>query len=176
MYHIHDPSPLSCHSPKLRRPKLHVPSLLTHFPFSSHMILTPPKGDTSNLLIWSTNEAHVTIVCACIAILKPLANRFFPKLLANGAGPYPSIPGKSSKPNGSNVDIHGQSFALQSYRERAEAGQHKTTVTSNMGRALGRRVGDPDADSQESIIGGMDQQDMVDHKEGVFVTRTVHIS
>jgi hypothetical protein len=131
---------------------------------------------TNDLLIWSTIEAHITIVCACVATLKPLATRFFPKLLGKSsktANTYPSIHGKSTKLNGSNAD--SQSFALQSYRERMEAGQHTATVTSHTVRGLGRKVGDDDADSQESIIGGMEPHDMY-FKEGVFVTKTVRVS
>ena len=88
------------------------------------------------------------------------------------AGAYPSIPGKSTKltNNGSTPDT--QSFALQSYRERAEAGQHQAIITSSSLRDPRRRDGD--GDSQESIINGMDHE--MEFKDGVFVTRTVHVS
>ena len=117
------------------------------------------------------------IVCACAATLKPLASRFFPKLLGKSTvtiGPYPSIPGKGS--NFSNLtseptpaDI--QAYALRSYRQRAEVGEHKAVVSAHRDG----KHRDFDGSSQESIIGAVDSLNLELKEDGIYVARAVHV-
>ena len=147
------------------------------------------QGDNLEPLIWSALEVNLSIACACVATLKPFANRFFPKLLgklssgANGKGAYPSIHGKGSRLTNGNlvlasepgfhsgglVENGGQSYKMQPYCQRMEAGQHIATVKG------GREV--DGSSSQESIIGAVESfpQDDEEREMGVYVTRTVHV-
>jgi hypothetical protein len=152
--------------------------------------LTFLQGANVGSLIWTTLEVNLSIVCACVATLKPLANRFFPKLLGklssganNGNGAYPSIPGKGSKlTNGNSVlaseqgfrsggfgENGGDIYKMQSYCQKAEVGQHIAAVKG------GRDV--DGSSSQESIIGAAEPfpQDDEEREMGVYVTRTVHV-
>jgi hypothetical protein len=110
--------------------------------------------------------------------LKPLANRFFPKLLGKSTvttGPYPSIPGKGSKLASGPVPAvpaDSQAYALQSYRQRAEVGEHKAVVSTH--RDGTHR--DFDGSSQESIIGAVDPYNPELKEGGVYVVKAVHIS
>ena len=115
------------------------------------------------------------IVCACIATLKPLASRFFPKLLGKStipSGSYPTIPGKGSKLTPESKPADSQAYMLQSYRQRTEVGEHKTVVSAHQN---GKRR-DFDFSSQESIIGAVDPFSPELKEGGVYVTRTVHVS
>jgi hypothetical protein len=115
------------------------------------------------------------IVCACVATLKPLANRFFPKLLGksiNPSGPYLGIPGKGSKSTAESMPADSQAYALQSYRQRAEAGEHKAIVSAHRNG----KHRDFDGSSQESIIGVVDPYNPELKEGGVYVVRAVHVS
>jgi hypothetical protein len=152
--------------------------------------LTFLQGDILGSLIWSTLEVNLSIACACVAVLKPFANRFFPKLLGklssggnNDNGTYPCIPGKGSKPtNGNSVlaseqgfrsggfgEEGGGSYKMQSYCQTVEVRQHIATVKG------GRDV--DGSSSQESIIGEVEPfpQDDEERGMGVYVTRMVHV-
>jgi hypothetical protein len=71
-------------------------------------------------------------------------------------------------------DIPSTDKAGQAYRQRAQAGEHWTQVSANKtadgrrGIAPGVSRGEPDNESQESIIG-------MEWKDGVYVTRTVDV-
>lgn len=143
------------------------------------------KGDSSYSIVLSNVEAHMCIVCTCVASLKPLVNHFFPRLLSkkssNGganASAYPKIPGRGSKltngsfaaPPAAGFDSagDGQGYAMQAYKQRAEAGEHRAAVRA------GRDV---DGSSQESIIGAADPfGDGLDKENGVYVTTVVQVS
>jgi hypothetical protein len=109
--------------------------------------------------------------------LKPLANRFFPKLLGKSTvttGPYPSIPGKGSKLASGPVPAvpaDSQAYALRSYRQRAEVGEHKAVVSTH--RDGTHR--DFDGSSQESIIRAADPFNLEPKEDGIYVARTVHV-
>lgn len=116
---------------------------------------------------------HTIIVAACIPTLMPFAERFFPGLLdkgSSGGADHLTRQGKGTKLKGSPYNT--QAFALQSYRG-GEGGQHIVTVSTKVGRDLRRCNGDGDAESQERMV-GIDRD--IDAKEGVFITRTVHVS
>jgi hypothetical protein len=111
-------------------------------------------------------EVNLGIACACIATLKPLTNRFFPKLLGklygsnnNNSATHLPLSGKPSKLINEDTvlarerGLHGGSFGengggsceMQLYSLRAKSGQHRATVK-------GKRDVDGSS-SQESIIG-----------------------
>jgi len=113
------------------------------------------------------------IICACVVTLKPLASRFFPKLFGKSiisSGPYPSIPGKGSK-LANPMPADSQAYALQSYRQRAEVGEHKAVVSAHRNG----KHRDFDGSSQESIIGAVDPLNRELEDDSVYITRTVHV-
>lgn len=77
---------------------------------------------------------------------------------------YPSIPGPSQKLDSEHQG--NQSYAMKSYRDKAENGRVDTNITSGVGH---RQYGD--SDSQEFIMGRNDSGGYA--KEGVYVTKTV---
>jgi len=114
------------------------------------------------------------IVCACVTALKPLANRFFPKQFGKSttlSGSYPSIPGKGSKLAQESMPADSQAYTLQSYRQRAEVGEHKAVVSAHRNG----KHRDFDCSSQESIIGAVDPFNCKFKEDSVYVTRTVHV-
>ena len=115
------------------------------------------------------------IVCACAATLKPLANHFFPKLLGKSTvpvGPYPSASGKGSKLASEAMPADSEAYALRSYRQRAEVGEHKAVVSAHRNG----KHRDFDGSSQESIIGVVDPYNPELKEGGVYVVRAVHVS
>ncbi|KAJ5041284.1 uncharacterized protein L3040_005832 [Drepanopeziza brunnea f. sp. 'multigermtubi'] len=120
--------------------------------------------DTTILLIWSTIEAHATIVCACSPTLKPLFTRFLPNFfrssLSSGrrkgsSGPYAL---KQSR------DTTGCTYELGSSRKYVDAENGNLTV---VGRGAARE-GMVTSVSQERILHGASDDE-------VCVTRTVEI-
>jgi hypothetical protein len=114
------------------------------------------------------------IVCACAATLKPFANRFFPRLLGRSTvpvGPYPSVPGKGSKLASEPIPADSQAYALQSYRQRAEVGEHKAVVSAHRDG----KHRDIDGSSQESIIGDVNSFNHDLREDGIYVAKGVHV-
>jgi hypothetical protein len=113
------------------------------------------------------------IVCACAATLKPLATRFFPKLLGKSTvpvGPYPIVPSKGSKLAPEPISADSQAYELRSYRQRAEVGEHKAAAPAHRNG----KHRDFDGSSQESIIGAVDSFNLEPKEDGIYVAREVH--
>jgi len=64
-----------------------------------------------------------------------------------------------------------QAYALRSYRQRAEVGEHKAVVSTH--RDGTHR--DFDGSSQESIIRAVDPFNLELKEDGIYVTKAVHV-
>ncbi|PGH02239.1 hypothetical protein AJ79_07688 [Helicocarpus griseus UAMH5409] len=136
--------------------------------------------DTNDVLIWSTVESHITILCACSPHLKPLFNHFLPGFLRSGITPNSrSYPNSRylTNPISKNQALHSSSrggtsneFEMYGHDDDYEAGRRTVTTVVESGsrnpkdRERGHRGG---SDSQESILDS--------GSKDVYVTRTVHV-
>ncbi|KAI9048409.1 hypothetical protein LZ554_007245 [Drepanopeziza brunnea f. sp. 'monogermtubi'] len=120
--------------------------------------------DTTTVLIWSTIEAHATIVCACSPTLKPLFTRFLPNFfrsnLSSGrrkgaSGPYALNPSR---------DTTGCTYELSSSRKYVDAERGNFTVVGRGAVSEGMVT----SVSKERILHGAGDEE-------VCVTRTVEI-
>jgi hypothetical protein len=133
-----------------------LPSLahLPHMFLGLEDHLTTLTGTTNELLIWSTIEVHTTIICGCLATLKPFVSRFFPTLLGKSSSAaiasFPTVPRKNTKLAASR-HLQGEVFALQSVKEHDVVDQEMHRAGSNA--VHNPRRWDGDGESQESIIG-----------------------
>jgi hypothetical protein len=64
-----------------------------------------------------------------------------------------------------------QAYALRSYRQRAEVGEHKAVVSAHRDG----KHRDFDGSSQESIIGAVDSFNLELKEDGIYVARAVHV-
>ncbi|KAK2745164.1 hypothetical protein FQN55_006288 [Onygenales sp. PD_40] len=128
--------------------------------------------DTTDVLIWSTIESHITILCACAPHLKPLVTRFIPGFLRSGISRpsqsyphsrYPTNPRSKSHALHSSSRHGTTSNEFELYGADFDDGRRTMTVVES-----GVRARDSKADSQESILDASSKQ--------VYVTRTVHVS
>ncbi|CAG9988278.1 unnamed protein product [Clonostachys byssicola] len=96
--------------------------------------------DTADLVIWTAAEATSTVIACCIPILQPLVEMLFGRRILSGSS-------SSSK----NYDYHNDRCGRHGGMELSKIGRSgiQHTVTSH---PIGTRSGDPDLDSQESIL------------------------
>jgi hypothetical protein len=126
--------------------------------------------DTTGILIWSTIEAHVTIVCASVPTLKPLVARYFPRIWGSNKtsgnynnNPSDAITGRSRK-LGSESNHDGNTYAMKNY---AGYENSKTDTTIVAGKRDQYAL---ENESQERII-----NDKQFGNKDVFVTHTVDV-
>ena len=102
--------------------------------------------DTAPMLLWSTTEILVTIVCACVPVLRPL----YVKIRRGGS--------RSESSNGPGVPLHGYPRAGRGkgasvygdVREEVRRGVYVGSGTSGMRKQV--KMGSEHA-SEESILG-----------------------
>ncbi|CAH0052039.1 unnamed protein product [Clonostachys solani] len=115
--------------------------------------------DTAVLVIWTAAEATSTVIACCIPILQPLVEILFGRKILSG-----------SSSSYKNYDYHNDRSGDMELSKIGRSGIQHTART----HTLGSRSGDPDLDSQESILPkdskGTDRKKAQMH--GRHITRT----
>lgn len=110
-------------------------------------------------LMWTGVEMNAGIMCACLPLLRPLLNKFFPWFGRRSSRGVPTVPScvESSTPTRSNNNQGGGNVILSkiSNGRRVSRGSSEAGITQNMedddGIAVTRKV-----DIEEAVVDSED--------------------